>query len=110
MKGKYFNFEKDPDGRWYVILPEWKGDRAELEMVLGADMMLDILAQGEPTVGAMLMLSEYKGFKYELTYVEPEGGGGWYNLKGEYDIEFAVWLCHVTIFVFGYLPKKIYIG
>lgn len=27
------DFEKDPDGRWYAIVPEWKGDRAELEMV-----------------------------------------------------------------------------
>jgi len=24
------------------------------------------------------------------------------------DIQFDVWLCHVTKFVFGYLPKKMY--
>lgn len=110
MQEKYFNFEKDFNGRWYIVLPEWTGPRSDLEMVLGADYMLDILAQGESTVGTMVSLSEYKGYKYELTYDKPEYGGGWYNLKGEYGIEFPVWLCYVTTFVFGHLPKKIYIG
>ncbi|MFN4885339.1 MAG: DUF6717 family protein, partial [Bacteroidota bacterium] len=31
--------------RWYIDLPEWSGPRANLEMVAGADTMLDVFAQ-----------------------------------------------------------------
>lgn len=39
---KYLKFEKDTSNRWYLILPEWKGDKSDLEMVCGADAMLDV--------------------------------------------------------------------
>jgi hypothetical protein len=39
---KTFKFEKEKDNRWYIILPEWTGEKEELEMVCGADSMLDI--------------------------------------------------------------------
>jgi hypothetical protein len=42
-----FRFYKDPDGRWYVDLPEYQGSKQDLEMVSGADAFLEILAQGE---------------------------------------------------------------
>ena len=38
-----FDFERWEDGRWFVILPEWDGDQDDLEMVEGADKMLDSL-------------------------------------------------------------------
>lgn len=37
-------FVKEDDHRWFVVLPEWGGDKDELEMILGADTMLDVLA------------------------------------------------------------------
>ena len=42
-----YKFYKEETGRWYVDLPEWEGEKAELEMVLGADTFLEILSQGE---------------------------------------------------------------
>jgi len=51
-----FKFEKESDNKWYVVLPEWEGEHWELEMVMGADTMLDILAQGESEVYASLSL------------------------------------------------------
>lgn len=27
------------DGRWYIVLPEWTGNKEDLEMVLGADIL-----------------------------------------------------------------------
>lgn len=105
---QYYKFEKDPDNRWYIILPEWTGDRAELEMVMGADTMLDIIAQGENLIEICLSLEKYENFTYELSYVEDMAGGALYRLKSDL-YEFDVWLCHVTYFVFGFLPDKIYI-
>src|SRR5690349_13819650 len=38
-------FYRDDDGRWYVHLPEWEGDAAELEMVAGADVLLEKISR-----------------------------------------------------------------
>ena len=95
----YFMFEKDPDNRWYIILPEWEGDRAELEMVSGADTMLDIISQGENRVGVSLSLKPFDGSKYSLNFIKEQSGGGTYDLRSKYH-NFEVWLCHVVIFVF----------
>ena len=43
MEVKHIRFYQDPDTRWYVDLPEFPGTKAELEMVLGADTMLEFL-------------------------------------------------------------------
>lgn len=112
---RILKFEKTSEHRWFVELPEWKGPKADLEMVCGADTMLDIISQyegkldlclsnsptlfplctlelveecGEPMVGANYLAKEINGVSYDL----------------------KVWLCDVTKFVFnGDFPKKIFI-
>ena len=106
---KHFDFEKDSNGRWYVVLPEWTGEREELEMVLGADSFLEILAQGENKVTVAICTEIFCDFKFKLELVKYENGGGTYNLTSDM-FNFSVWLCHVTEFVFGKLPKIIYIA
>jgi len=117
-------FYKESD-KWYIDLPEWPGERWELEMVCGADTMLDIAAQGETTVylnildtdprynpndpnSLPILLSVDTLVKIKDT---PDIGGALYMLKTfrgiEYNLE--VWLCHVIEFVFGSIPEKIYI-
>ena len=42
-KGEYtLTFVQDPDSRWYIDMP-WDGNRANLEMVAGADDLLSFL-------------------------------------------------------------------
>nr|WP_316814052.1 DUF6717 family protein [Pedobacter heparinus] len=36
-----FRFYKTADGKWYIDLPEWSGSIDDLQMVEGADTMLD---------------------------------------------------------------------
>ncbi len=60
-----FRFYKDELNRWYVDLPEWEGDQAELEMVCGADTMLDILAQGDGEVRLTLSLEPIETFSVD---------------------------------------------
>lgn len=36
-------FEKWENGKWYIVLPEYDGDQEDLEMIDGADKLLDYL-------------------------------------------------------------------
>lgn len=105
---RYFEFELLID-KWYVVLPDWVGDKEELEMVSGADSFLYILAQGEQKVTINVSENTFDGYKYKLEFIDHASGGGDYHLISEM-FEFPVWLCHVTKFVFGYLPKNLYIS
>ncbi len=104
---KIFKFEKEIDNKWYVVLPEWKGPKDDLEMVMGADTMLDILAQGEDFVYLTLSHKPFENYSFTLNFIGYESEGGIYMLNHEL-YNFEIWLCHVTEFVFGELPKVIY--
>jgi hypothetical protein len=107
-----FTFEKDLNDRWYVVLPEWNGDRKDLEMVMGADTMLDIIAQGESKVDVTLSLTPITTTKMilELDRIAPTTiGGAYYELKSKLH-NFEIWLCDVTLFVFNEFPKTIYVS
>ena len=102
-----FNFYKEVDNKWYIDYPEWEGDKCELEMVSGADTLLDILSQGEDKVTIKMSLQEIKDPLFVLNFIREESNGGWYKINNCY-VEFEIWLCHVTKFIFGDLPKIIY--
>lgn len=105
-------FEKDPDDKWYVILPEFQGDREELQMVSGADTMLEMFANGEPIV-SIIVSDEPLGEGDMLNFIRytPISGGADYLLykhEGEI-VNLDVWLCDVTLQVFNSFPSVIYI-
>lgn len=104
---KYLTFYKEID-KWYVSLNDWTGSKDDLEMVLGADTMLDILSQGKDSVEVCLSTNTFDNYKYILERTNNYDGGYWYDLKSEY-INFPVWLCYVTEFVFEEFPNKIYL-
>ncbi len=106
-----FKFYKENTNRWYVDLPQWEGEKDELEMVSGADTFLEILSQGEQMVNVTLSTITFDGSNVlELKREDENIGGGWYQLLEYVGIpyELEMWLCEVTRFVFGELPKKIY--
>ena len=37
------SFEKWENGKWYVVFPDYDGDQEDLEMIDGADKLLDVL-------------------------------------------------------------------
>ena len=110
-----FKFHKQDDS-WFVDLPEWEGEQWELEMVMGADTFLDILSQGEDVVYVTMSKDYFDGAEVlqftQLGRLEgPElGEGSWYFLSEYQGISYALemWLCHVTTFVFGDYPNRIY--
>lgn len=106
-------FEKEEDGRWYIFLPLWQGDHADLEMVAGADAMLEMLSDGEKCVTLEVSSTEFLNAD-KLTLVREAlelENGAIYNvesLNGK-QINMEIWLCDVTKFVLGYFPAVIYL-
>jgi len=112
-----FRFYKVANGDWYIDLPEWKGDPADLQMIQGADEWLDLLSDANEMV---LTISDVSfdetdpiaiGFITLIRLGEPNlGGGGNYFLERyqERSINLKIWLCEVVEFVFGTYPQRIY--
>jgi hypothetical protein len=109
-----FLFYKEANGDWFVELPEWKGSKAELQMVSGADTMLEYMAEGGDLVWARLSEEPFVGGD-EIKFVRTAdeiGNGAHYKLdtyKG-IEINLNLWLCDVTTFVFGSFPTSIYLA
>lgn len=108
-----FKFYKNELKEWYIDLPEWKGDIGDLQMVEGADTMLDIISvNGNECV---IEMSDNEIANAELLTLiharDPQlSSGGDYLLETYMGktIHHKLWLCGVTEFVFGHLPKKIW--
>jgi hypothetical protein len=106
-------FHKNAKHEWYADIPEWGGAIEDLQMVEGADELLNWIAVSENEC-KLLMADEHidESEILHLVYAREEnlGGGGDYLLeqfKGEYK-NHKIWLCGVTVFVFKQLPEKIY--
>ena len=110
-----FKFYKTGD-EWFVELPEYLeqgGSQADLQMVEGADEMLEIMSEGEPEVIVRMLNERFDGAdililkeKCEL----PKAGGMYLmeQFEGK-KIDLILWLCKVTEFVFGELPPQIFV-
>jgi hypothetical protein len=105
MEKMTFNRES---GRWYIDLPSWEGDKEELEMVAGADVLLDHLSNNEDTV-SLLVSEEPVDDTIILKKKYNINGGADYKPMNT-DVVYGVWLCAVTKFVFGgYMPNMLYV-
>ena len=111
---KRLKFHKESDNRWYVDLHEWTGSKAELEMVSGADSMLEYMAEGEEQVWLILSEQEFENAdKLEFLRLATEiESGAFYKIEKYRGIKIGLemWLCDVTKFVFGDFPKTIFLS
>jgi hypothetical protein len=107
-----YRFYKEGNN-WYVDLPSWEGAKSDLLMIGGADTMLDILSDNTTEVTTIISEQKFDGAE-ELVFVklaEDIGEGAYYNLvtyEGK-ELNLSVFLCDVTLFVFGKFPPLIYI-
>lgn len=123
-----YRFYKSETGQWYIDLPKYLeegiGKQANLEMVEGADKMLDILSEGRDEVTLSVETSTYDNHVWKegghlLTRVQIHSGdytGASYKANideytdlGTVNNVFSVWLCDVTKYVFGDFPEVIYV-
>jgi hypothetical protein len=100
-----FKFYKE-DNKWYVDLPEWRGDKSDLEMVLGADLLLEIISGDYDDCSVTFGDEPFDGC-HTLTHDLTQDIPGYYNNDAWHGPS-TIWLCPVTIFVFGEYPDKIY--
>jgi hypothetical protein len=111
---RVYTFLKE-NGRWYIDLPEYLqqgGHKADLEMVAGADEMLTVMARGKKKVTIEMDREPFEGADLlELAELcDAPMGGGYYIMhtyKGR-PLNKRMWLCDVTLFVFGDMPQKIF--
>lgn len=106
-------FERDNDQRWYVVLPQYiqaGGEREDLEMVMGADIMLDRFVDNETnevTLEISLDSVEYPNSLQKLDVETPSGA--YYMWNENLRQRMIIWLCDVTAWVFeGKFPDTIY--
>jgi hypothetical protein len=100
-----YRFNKE-DNKWYIHLPNWTGSKAELQMVAGADTLLDKLSHNGDTVLIDLSTDRIcpEGYETLKRIVQTPPNGCVYHLGFT-----PVWLCDVTKFVFnGEFPKRIH--
>ncbi len=112
-----FRFYKDEIG-WFVDLPEWTGEKWELQMVAGADLFLEMINSGDDEYQVYLTLSDEPFENSDVLELDclgriegfEMGEGAWYQMVTYKGIEFdyTFWLCNVAKFVFGDFPKFIY--
>lgn len=113
MLKRDFKFYKNDKGEWWLDLPEWKRDLADLQMVEGADEWLDLVSEKADEVCMTLSEQKFDGAEnLSLLRIREEnfGGGGIYyleNYKAE-KVALKIWLCGVTEFVFGCIPQKLF--
>lgn len=103
-------------GKWFVHLPDYEGHYSDLEMVLGADVMCDMIDTFDTgyitaTVSDESKESNFATKEYVLDFVNStvsngEQDGANYRLR-EWKLD--VWLCNVTKYVFGEFPTTFYI-
>lgn len=106
------DFEKFDDGRWYVVLPEWTGDQEDLEMVDGADKLLDNVTQDGFTARMEFYFDEEpaKSDDYvKCDLIDHNDWGGTYKPKPNQFYNDTFWLCNVTHYVCGEHPEVLWI-
>lgn len=98
------------DNKWYADLPNYieeGGCKEDLQMVMGADIWLDVLSECGNEITIQISNKHFEGFESKLLYI-----GDLNHMKeGDY-LEFPdnhhMWLCGVTIWLFGEYPQSIY--
>lgn len=96
---------------WFIDIP-WEGDQSDLQMVDGADLLLDILSEGDSIVQVIVSLEDPNDPNFNLLELVDyhEFGGGIYCAEHINSIEYklTLWLCGVTEYVIGNIPSKIW--
>lgn len=110
------SFTKENNNRWYVDFPNWPLSHDNLEMVAGADDLLDLLNDGSNHILLQVSTSEFKhdiklkkvksGLTKGAFYIVETPLKGWENPNSIRRKQ--LWLCPVTLTVLGHYPSRIY--
>lgn len=110
---KEYKFYKDEENKWYIDLPDFieqGGFVEELEMVAGADIMLDILSNFSDKITLQISLEPFEDAAQLIKSVEQSciSGANYDVILKQFKSPLPIWLCDVTKYVFGDFPTIIY--
>lgn len=97
------NFVKLTD-KWFADIVNWSGSVMDLEMVNGADVFLEKISEGRRYLSLIVSAGPMEN-AYKFDWLNYDGEGTEYVCEETGDI---IWLCPVTITVFGEFPQNIY--
>lgn len=108
MKIRFYNRE----GRWFADLPEYiasGGTEDDCEMVSGADTWIDYLSKGKDSVFITISEEHFPKAEWLMLLAKDDYGANYiaHTYEDEY-VDLVMWLCPVTLFVFGKYPEIIY--
>ena len=110
----YYKFYKT-GGEWFVDLPEYlekRGIKEDLQMIEGADKMLEIISNGEEEVILSMSKENFRNADVLILKEKSENskGGGIYFMEQfeNKKIDLTIWLCKVIEFAFGEIPTNIF--
>lgn len=104
---QHLKFVKQQNSRWYIEIPNYTGPQEDLEMVCGADSLLDILAQEENSVHISVFTYPISNPKFILCFSEEESDGAWYHVVGMQS-HLKIWLCKVIKYLYPGFPLILY--
>jgi hypothetical protein len=110
-----YTFIKEEDG-WYITTPDQPDVMGNSTLSLlsdGVHRLLDFVARGRKMVTLTMDTNPFEGADVlELTELgSVTEGGGYYRLFSRFGklISQALWLCDISLHVFGDIPERIYI-
>jgi len=113
MLKKEYRFYKTENDEWYIDLPQYieaGGKQTDLQMVAGADHLLEILSNFTNEVYLYLDTTYFAG-SFGLDRVdcdEIENGSIYETVNHPQFGNMQFWLCDVTKYIFGNFPNTIY--
>lgn len=100
-------------GDWFVHLPDFSGEVAELVMVDNAHTFLEYLNSftntGIVTIGVNTIPSTHF---CKLSLLESDSIGATYEVISKFDkipVD-TIWLCNVTKYIFNEFPKELWVS
>lgn len=98
--------------KWFVDIP-WDGDISDLQMVDGADLMLDALSYGNFYVNVEISTNsdDLPQNCIKIAKIKEDGyDTGCYYSINTFEFKGEIWLCNVTKYVLGEFPNMIYLN
>lgn len=104
-----FTFNKESN-LWYIHIP-WKWNHDNLQMVGGADKLLQYLSKGSESVSVSCWLSDPHSPNYFKLSRKKWSlfKGAFYSVENLHGFDRDIYICPVTLWVFGKYPKYIWV-
>jgi hypothetical protein len=102
-----FSFYKTAQNRWFYDWPDYERDHNELEMIDGADTLLEHFAHDSKYVNLIVdTIKKRSHYDFILKKNTVEAHGCYYTCD---DLDYHVYLCSVMLLIYEDYPDVLYV-